>query len=132
MTDTLEGGCLCGAVRYVATGAPVNSRVCHCRKCQRAIGAAFNARVLYRREQVAITGPMKAYASSPDLRRGFCPDCGTTVFSLRDSAGLVAVTTGSLDDASGFEPAEHIWITSKQPWLVLDDGLPQHAEGPPA
>ena len=132
MNDELKGGCLCGTVRYVASGSPVNARVCHCRLCQRAIGAAFNARVLYRREQVAITGPLQTYPSSPELRRGFCAACGTTLFSLRDSAGLIGVTTGSLDDPTGFAPAEHIWISSKQPWVELDDGLPQYAQGPPA
>src|SRR4051812_8561624 len=97
-SDLHTGGCLCGAVRYVARGAPVNSRVCHCRLCQRAIGAAFNARVLYRQPDVDIRGDVTSFSSSAALRRGFCARCGTTLFAMRDAQGLMAITTGTLDD----------------------------------
>ncbi|TIW52877.1 MAG: GFA family protein, partial [Mesorhizobium sp.] len=51
-----QGGCLCGAVRYRAEVAPINERVCHCRICQKAIGAAFNARLLFRIDDVTVEG----------------------------------------------------------------------------
>ncbi len=41
------------------------------------------------------------------------------------------MTAGSLDDPSLFRPDMHFWVSSKQPWLKLDDGLPQYPEGPP-
>lgn len=124
------GGCLCGAIRYEAKGEPINVRVCHCRLCQRAIGAAFNARALYEIDQVMMTGPVASVNSSPGLKRGFCPQCGTTIFSMREMLGVMGLTSGSMDDPERFAPTEHIWISSKQPWLVLDDGLPQYPEGP--
>src|SRR5689334_9465640 len=83
-----QGGCLCGAVRYSTDAAPINERICHCRLCQKAIGAAFNARVLFRIDDVTIEGPLATVNTSPDLKRGFCPSCGTTMFSRRDSAGI--------------------------------------------
>lgn len=126
----LTGGCLCGAVRYEAEGEPINVRVCHCRLCQRAIGAAFNARALYEIDKVAVTGDVARVNSSPGLQRGFCPKCGTTLYSMRESLGVMGLTSGSMDDPSRFAPTEHIWVSSKQPWLKLDDGLPQHPEGP--
>ncbi len=131
MATRYEGGCLCGAVRYVAEAEPVNQRVCHCRLCQKAIGAAFNARILFRADDVSMTGPFATYNSSPDLKRGFCPTCGTTVFSARDSAGIMAVTTGSLDDPGLFQPTMHFYTASKQAWLHLDDGLEQFEDRPP-
>ncbi|WP_137934635.1 GFA family protein [Mesorhizobium comanense] len=127
-----EGGCLCGAVRYRADVDPVNERICHCRLCQKAIGAAFNARVLFRIEDVSIEGQWAIVNTSPDLKRGFCPSCGTTMFSRRDAAGIMGITTGSLDDPSLFRPQMHIFTASKQPWVMLDDGLPQYEAGPPA
>ena len=128
----LTGGCLCGEVRYAAQGDPINERVCHCRLCQRAIGAAFNARALYAVEAVTVSGPVGTAHSSEGLKRGFCTRCGTTIFSKREGLGIMGLTSGSMDDPSGFAPIDHIWVSSKQPWLKLDDGLPQHAEGPPA
>ena len=130
MTD-YRGGCLCGQVRYKAEGEPINERICHCRLCQKAIGAAFNARVLFAIDKVAIDGPVAMSNSSPDLERGFCPRCGTTMFSRRQSAGIIGVTTGSLDDPSVFRPQMHIWTSSRQPWVTIDDGLPQHEGAPP-
>lgn len=130
--QTHSGGCLCGAVRYVATGEPINVRVCHCRLCQRAIGAAFNARALFAVPKVEIAGPVGVVNSSDDIERGFCKSCGTTIYSKRASLGAMGLTFGSLDDPDRFRPAEHIWVSSKQAWVVLEDGLPQYAEGVPA
>lgn len=132
MTGRYEGGCLCGAVRYEAKGEPINQRVCHCQLCQKAIGAAFNARVLFAIKDVAVQGEVAMVNSSPDLKRGFCPKCGTTMFSRRDSAGIIGITTGSLDDPGVFRPQMHIYTAFKQPWVTIDDGLPQYEGAPPA
>ena len=126
------GGCLCGAVRYATGAEPVNERICHCRMCQKAIGAAFNARLLFRADDVTVSGKLETFNSSPDLRRGFCPQCGTTVMSIRASSGLLAITAGSLDDPSLFRPGMHFWTASRQPWVRLDDGLPVYPEAAPA
>ncbi len=132
MTRRIVGGCLCGSVRYVATGEPINVRACHCRLCQRAIGAPFNARALYRSENVTIEGTVARYASSADLVRGFCSRCGTTLFSERDSQGLVGLTLGSMDDPNECPPPSvHIWTGSRQDWLQLHDGFVQHSQGAP-
>ncbi|MFD9897811.1 GFA family protein [Mesorhizobium sp. NPDC059025] len=126
-----QGGCLCGAVRYSAEGEPINQRVCHCRLCQKAIGAAFNARLLFHIDAVTVEGPLAMVSSSAEIRRGFCPHCGTTMFSRRDKAGVMGVTSGSLDDPAVFSPDMHIFMASKQRWLVIDDGLPQFEGAPP-
>jgi hypothetical protein len=127
-----QGGCLCGAVRYRMAAAPINERICHCRLCQKVIGASFNARLLFRADAVTIEGSADSLHTSADLKRGFCPRCGTTLFSRRISNGTIGVTSGSLDDPSLFKPQMHIYVASKQPWLVIDDGLPQHQGAPPA
>lgn len=126
------GGCLCGAVRYSADGEPLNERICHCRLCQKAIGAAFNARILFRAEDVTLNGPVGRFRSSREVIRGFCMQCGTTVTSERPQMHFVGLTAGSLDDPSVFRPAMHIWTSSRQPWVTLNDGLPQYPEGAPA
>lgn len=127
-----DGGCLCGAVRYRVAGEPINARICHCRLCQKAIGAAFNARLLFKAADVDLSGPVGRFHSSADLVRGFCGRCGTTLFSERASLGLIGLTAGSLDDPATFRPTMHIWTSSRQPWVVIADGLPQYAEGAPA
>ncbi|HEY9235058.1 MULTISPECIES: GFA family protein [Phenylobacterium] len=125
------GGCLCGEVRYEAEGEPINVRVCHCRLCQRAIGAAFNARALFSIDKVRLSGAVASAHSSPGVKRGFCAKCGTTLYSMREDKGVMGLTFGSLDEPDRLAPTEHIWTSSKQAWLELDDGLPQHPEGHP-
>ncbi len=131
MAGTITGGCLCGACRYETDAAPVNIRACHCRMCQKAIGASFNARVLVPLDSMAITGPVGWYQSSDVLRRGFCTVCGTTLFSERASGNVIGLTMGSLDDPDRFDPDEHIWVSSKQAWLELGEDVPCYEEGAP-
>lgn len=126
-----EGGCRCGAVRYRARGEPRNQRVCHCRRCQRAIGAPCNARLLFDRGAVTLSGEVAGAAVSAGLDVGFCARCGTTLFVRRPAAQTIALTSGSLDDPTSFRPTMHVHTASRQPWLVLDDGLPQHPGAAP-
>ena len=91
---------------YAPTSTPINERICHCRLCQKAIGAAFNARVLFRIDDVTIEGPLATVNTSPDLKRGFCPSCGTTMFSRRDSAGIIGITTGLARRSLGLQAAD--------------------------
>ncbi|MFT4150224.1 MAG: GFA family protein [Paracoccaceae bacterium] len=125
----ITGGCLCGLVRYRAEGPVVNARVCHCRLCQKAVGAAFNARLLFPRAAVEITGDVAEFPSSEAIQRGFCPRCGTTLYSHRHAAGMIGMTVGSLDDPAVFAPECHIFTASKQPWVTIPAGVPAH-EGP--
>ena len=61
----LEGGCYCGAVRYVAEGEPLLRAQCHCRACQYFSGGAPNLFMLVKNSrtrkarQRPIGGPIR-------------------------------------------------------------------------
>jgi hypothetical protein len=88
--------------------------------------------VLMPLDTVTMSGPIGWYNSSDDLKRGFCTQCGTTLFSARASINAVGITMGSLDHPDRFTPVEHIWMSSKQAWLGFEGDVPCYAEGPPA
>ena len=126
-----EGGCLCGAVRFRVRGEPINVRVCHCRNCQKAMGAPFLARALFDQQAIEVDGDTGRYASSEALDRVFCTTCGTRLFSWRRNGTAAGIALAAFDDRNAFAPTEHIWVSEKMAWVRLDDGLTQYAQGVP-
>lgn len=130
-TGIHEGGCLCGAVRYVVRGQPSNVRICHCGLCRKAMASPFFARAMFPAQAVAVTGTTGRYPTSPRLMRAFCPTCGTRLFAEpNDAPARVGVALATLDDPNAFAPDCHIYVAEKLDWIVIADGLPQHPERP--
>jgi hypothetical protein len=127
MTDTLpalQGGCLCGAVRYEARPAHRDGYYCHCRMCQLAFGNTRAAYLNLRKDEVRWLGPPSYYASSKIARRGFCSRCGTPLsFEFLDSERM-DLSAGSLDDPAQVRPTEHFSIETRIDAWHADDGLP--------
>jgi hypothetical protein len=132
VTAPYAGGCLCGQVRWRATGEPANVRVCHCRLCQRATGGAFFARAVFLAADLAWAGETTSWPTSPRIDRRSCARCGTPMFSCpKDPPARVGVSLATLDDRRALAPSIHIWVSEKLDWLGLDDGLPQFDAGIP-
>lgn len=131
MPAIIVGGCLCGSCRYASKAEPIGVRACHCHRCQKATGAPFYARALIPRDAIEMSGPVGWFDSGTGVRRGYCTLCGTSLFTERPEANRIGMTMGSLDDPGRFDPTEHIWTSSKQRWLNIDDGRPQYPEEPP-
>jgi len=132
-SDSLRGGCLCGATRYVVRGIPRVAAFCHCSMCRRSAGAPVTAWAMFDASAFELEkGTPRTYASSPEVKRRFCGDCGTQLtFEADFLPGLVDVTVGSLDDPGALPPRMHIWDDSRLAWVQLADGLPRHRELPP-
>ena len=129
MSDPIEGGCLCGAIRYRATSAPIAATLCHCRSCRLAAGAPSVAWTVFRTEDfVFVSGQPGEFTSSPDVIRAFCGKCGTPLTYRRPSkARTIDVTTATLDTADDFAPAKEIWVQEKLSWECLNDRIPHYA-----
>ena len=124
---SFEGGSLSGRIRYRATGAPEKPHYCHCRMCQRGVGAPVTAWVNFPLAGFAWTGAEPAYyRSSAALRRGFCANCGASMCTIADGDTLVCVTLASLDEPARIAPELHMWTSSATPWLEITDDLPRH------
>jgi hypothetical protein len=126
--SNIEGGCLCGAVRYRARVAPHWSMVCHCRTCRRACGAPVVAWVTFAQAQFAFNRGVPArHASSEPVTRTFCAACGTALtYAHADDAANIDVTTCSLDQAEAFPPTHHSWTGHDLTWVRFGDGLPAY------
>lgn len=131
--DPLEGGCLCGALRYRIEGAPLDAGYCHCRLCQRSTGAPVLAWASIPVERFTFTrGEPARYASTAHGLRLFCATCGTQLlYREAQSPRTYDVNLGSLDDPESIEPRYHIFTRSRIAWFDTADQLPRHEdEGP--
>jgi len=131
----LEGGCLCGGVRFRIHGKLGPAGFCHCKQCQRASGSAFAANAPVRTRYLELSSGsdlLKEYESSPGKFRAFCGRCGSPIYSRRDSEPeLRRIRLGSLDSDPERRPLGHVWVRSKAPWYSIGDSLPQYPEGLP-
>lgn len=136
MTKQIKGGCLCGGVRYACSAAPEVTFYCHCGDCQRAGGSPFSVELMVSSESFKVRGESQIYTvtgdSGKDVRRHFCPKCGSGIYLECDSdPGYVFIKAGGLDDAEWISPDMHIFTGSKQPWVDIADSLPRHERMPP-
>lgn len=129
----LTGGCICGAVRYEVTQAPIIVYACHCTDCQRITSSAFSIGVVVPDEAFRRTGkearsaPGGVTAGGRVKSRWVCPDCGTWLFGdprpgTQHPGFFRVVRGGTLDDTSRLRPMAHFWTRSKQRWVVLPAG----------
>ena len=127
MTETVEGGCQCGRIRYRAILENHDAYLCHCRMCQRATGGVSIAFKNLRKGDVEWTTRKPDYfESSPIARRGFCSECGTPLtFEFPDSENM-DLTIGSFDDPAPFAPRHNFGSESlHEAWLDVS-GLPRY------
>lgn len=123
------GGCRCGRVRYRVAGPARECFFCHCGSCRRCVGASPVPWVTFEAARfVIVDGEPAEYASSPQVRRGFCRHCGTAL-TYRHLAypDEIDVVTLSLDDPAPFAPRYHLWVGEQLPWIVIGDDLPRYA-----
>jgi hypothetical protein len=108
--DQVTGGCRCGAVRFVARGAPYRVGICHCLDCRKHHGALFHASAVFPEAAVTVEGETREYAG-----RFFCPRCGSPVFA--HTGDEVELALGALDATDVFVPTYELWTVRREAWL---------------
>ena len=128
--NRIEGGCVCGKVRYRLNTAPLFVHCCHCRWCQRESGSAFAVNALIEAHQVevlsgtpdAIAVPTQSGAGQVFYR---CTDCYVALWSQYSGLGdqVLFIRAGTLDEPDQMPPDIHIFTRSKQPWVILPEDV---------
>ena len=133
----LEGGCLCGAVRYASEAEPALTAVCHCPDCQKQTSSAFSVLVAVPKGTLRLEGrDLAAYEgvgeSGQPVTSRFCPRCGSPIVShVSATPDLEWIKAGTLDDLSWYEPQMHIWCDTTQPWVRIDQECSRFERNPP-
>jgi hypothetical protein len=128
----LTGGCLCGALRYEVSKAPLMTYTCHCTDCQHLTSSAFSLAITVPERAFRLTNgeprPVQRTADSGRIvTRWLCPECGCWIAGgpqpgMTPGGTIRRVRAGTLDDTSWLRPTAHFWTRSKQPWVMLPQG----------
>lgn len=130
MTSSFTGQCLCGAVQFSSSSAPVRQANCHCDDCRRAGGSVYASLVFIPAAALTIhQGETARYEHLSDsgntMGKLFCPTCGSQLFTTNSGhPERVAIRVGVIDDASWFQPMVNVYTCRKLPSTPLNEGIP--------
>ncbi|MFZ3320828.1 MAG: GFA family protein [Usitatibacter sp.] len=130
MDEKYEGGCTCREVRYRMKRRPMYVHCCHCTWCQRETGASFALNALVEAGEVELIHGTPELVDTPSnsgkgqlIAR--CPRCHIALWSNYGGLGDIVrfIRVGTLDEAWRFPPDIHIFTSTKQPWVVIPEGM---------
>ena len=126
---TASGNCLCGAIEF-AIELPSNWIAhCHCTMCQKSGGAAFVTWVGVAKNRFAIRDPdnqLQWFQSSPEAQRGFCKQCGSTLFFQSSRwPDEIHITLSNFQTPLDRTPQVHAFWDTHVDWVSFDDDLPR-------
>jgi hypothetical protein len=127
------GSCLCGGVKFSINAELAPIQICHCSQCRKAQGGAFATNTPVATSDFQFNSGadlLTEYESSPGKRRFFCRQCGSPIYSSRDSLpNVMRIRAGLLDEPLKVKPVFHFYTASKCSWLDINDDLPKYEEG---
>lgn len=129
MTTAFTGRCLCGAVSYSAEAEPGVVGDCYCTDCRRSSGTSHCTHAVIPESALSISGAVTFYERAADsgnvVRRGFCGDCGSAVYSTNlGMPGMVFIRVSSMDDPERAVPQMTVYASRAPSWARLDHSHP--------
>ena len=129
----VDGGCHCGNIKFEAEVDPALVNICHCTDCQQLTGTAYRVNVRVKKQDIKLTGNVKHYVKTAESgarrKQGFCPECGTPVYSTTDDADpqVFGLRVGTVRQRALLPPKQQGWCRSAMPWVQNIDALPKTA-----
>lgn len=130
----MKGGCLCGAVRYEITAPMLFGGNCYCTDC-RKVSSSHSAVLAVPEAAVKLAGEIREHSSpggsGNPVTRGFCPVCGTGLYSKGSRPGVLMMKAGTLDDPEQFKPMASVFTSRAPSWDRPPADVPAFEEMPP-
>ncbi len=125
---SLHGSCMCRSVQYEITGECREIIACHCNECRKFSGHFTAATATAPGNLIILCDKgLKWYRSSSVAQRGFCANCGSTLFWKPDSGDRISIYAGTIDGQSGLTLGSHIFVEEKGDYYEIEDGKAQYA-----
>jgi hypothetical protein len=124
----IEGSCQCGGVKYQLLEPPMMVLACHCRECQKLSTSAFSITAVVNSSAIEFKGEMKDWSRVADSGNvsgaKFCPTCGNRIYHYNPSEpDKIKLKPSSLSDTRIINPTAHVWVSEKQDWYEIPEGM---------
>lgn len=134
---SLQGSCLCGAIRFEINQVPTGATHCHCSRCRKTRGTGHATNLIVPLDALRFVRGEELLTKYrlPEAKfyaHWFCSTCGSTLPRFDEGRGFAVVPMGAFDDDPIARPSRHIHVASKAPWDVISDELPQFEGSPPS
>ncbi|MFW1677829.1 GFA family protein [Pontibacter sp. JAM-7] len=131
----IEGACQCGGVTYRLLRPAKLIAACHCRECQKLSTSAFSITAVVDATDVEFNGRMKEWQRKADsgntIAAKFCPNCGNRIYHFNpDKPEEIRLKPTNLSDTRIIQPTIHIWVSEKQDWYTLPEGVTCYPKQP--
>ena len=131
----ISGKCQCGQITYEINKDPLFVGVCHCKECQKLSASAFSMTMLLSHDAINFKGELKIWERPTDSgninRAFFCSNCGNRIYHINpEHPDVIKLKPGTLDSTSWLQPQAHFWVSQKQHWVTIEDGIDQHETQP--
>ena len=128
MKFPVEGACQCGGVTYQLLAQPLIVVACHCRECQKLSTSAFSITAIVKSEDIIFHGEMKEWSRKADSGNTsgakFCPTCGNRIYHFNpEDMSTIKLKPSNLTDTSLIQPTVHAWVSEKQSWYTIPQGV---------
>lgn len=128
MSYPINGACQCGGVTYQLLSEPQMVVACHCKECQKLSTSAFSITAMVNADQVRFEGEMADWSRQADSGNisaaKFCPGCGNRIYHYNPAEpDKIKLKPSNLSDTSIIKPVAHVWVSEKQDWYTIPEGV---------
>lgn len=105
--------------------------LCHCEECRRWHGHVSASTAARKTDLILLEQRGLRWIQSPrsdaGARRGFCAECGSSLFWDPPGRETISIAAGTLDSAAGLRIASHWYVSQAGEYYEPpDDRLPHH------
>ena len=118
--------CLCGGVKIKIKGKLRHVINCHCSQCLKTHGnfAAYTS-CLEDRIDFINKKTLKWYRSSKIAKRGFCSNCGASIFYKLLKSENISIAAGMFHNPTKLKTHSNIYTKGRLDYYKLDSKIPK-------